>query len=253
MLEARRDPPNPGNAERAAARRGERRPARRVPRRRPADGRLLRQADPQQGRPGAARGAARPRCPCGHRRLRRLPRRSSSSWRTGSTSSSPARSSTGTSCTCSRWRTCLSVPSIFPEAFGMVAAESAAAGCPPVVADHSGLASVADGLEASYPPELHDLVRFPTRTRGALRERLAGILALGPEDRTRDPRCRPPGGGRALELAKRGDADQRDGLTHAGTRPGGGVSSRTGPRRSSSVAPRRRTRAPALPATDWRP
>jgi glycosyltransferase involved in cell wall biosynthesis len=76
------------------------------------------------------------------------------------------------------------VPSIFPEAFGMVAAESAATGCPPVVADHSGLASVADGLEASYPPELHDLVRFPSGDAGALRERLAGILALGPEDRT---------------------------------------------------------------------
>ena len=31
------------------------------------------------------------------------------------------------------------VPSIFPEAFGMVAAEAAAAGCPPLVARHSGL------------------------------------------------------------------------------------------------------------------
>ena len=46
------------------------------------------------------------------------------------------------------------VPSIFPEAFGMVAAEAAAAGCPPLVARHSGLAEVAEGLEAAYPPEL---------------------------------------------------------------------------------------------------
>ena len=45
------------------------------------------------------------------------------------------------------------VPSIFPEAFGMVAAEAAAAGCPPLVARHSGLAEVADGLEAEYPPD----------------------------------------------------------------------------------------------------
>jgi glycosyltransferase involved in cell wall biosynthesis len=75
------------------------------------------------------------------------------------------------------------VPSIFPEAFGMVAAESAAAGCPPVVADHSGLAEVAEGLEADYPPALRGLVRFPTGDADALRERLVGILALGPADR----------------------------------------------------------------------
>ena len=42
------------------------------------------------------------------------------------------------------------VPSIFPEAFGMVAAEAAAAGSPPLVARHSGLAEIADGLEAAY-------------------------------------------------------------------------------------------------------
>src|SRR5437660_456897 len=49
------------------------------------------------------------------------------------------------------------VPSIFPEAFGMVAAEAAAAGCPPLVARHSGLAEVAEGLEAEYPQELGHL------------------------------------------------------------------------------------------------
>ena len=43
------------------------------------------------------------------------------------------------------------VPSIFPEAFGMVAAEAAAAGSPPLVARHSGLAEVAEGLEAGVP------------------------------------------------------------------------------------------------------
>ena len=38
------------------------------------------------------------------------------------------------------------VPSQLAEAFGMIAAEAAACGVPPVVADHSGLAEVADGL-----------------------------------------------------------------------------------------------------------
>ena len=75
------------------------------------------------------------------------------------------------------------VPSIFPEAFGMVAAEAAAAGCPPVVADHSGLAEVADGLEEHYPEALRGLVRFPSGDADALRERLRGTLALSPADR----------------------------------------------------------------------
>jgi glycosyltransferase involved in cell wall biosynthesis len=75
------------------------------------------------------------------------------------------------------------VPSIFPEAFGMVAAESAATGCPPVVADHSGLSEVGQGLEAAFPPELRHLVRFPNEDADALRERLTGILALGEGDR----------------------------------------------------------------------
>ena len=75
------------------------------------------------------------------------------------------------------------VPSIFPEAFGMVAAEAAAAGCPPVVADHSGLAEVAAGLEEEYPPAARRLARFPTGDAEALRERLAGIFALAAADR----------------------------------------------------------------------
>ena len=52
------------------------------------------------------------------------------------------------------------VPSIFPEAFGMVAAEAAATGCPPLVARHSGLAEIADGLDEEYPPELRRLSSF---------------------------------------------------------------------------------------------
>ena len=75
------------------------------------------------------------------------------------------------------------VPSIFPEAFGMVAAEAAAAGCPPVVARHSGLAEIADGLEAEYPRELRILASFPTGDVEMLRERLTALLTLEPGER----------------------------------------------------------------------
>jgi glycosyltransferase involved in cell wall biosynthesis len=77
------------------------------------------------------------------------------------------------------------VPSVFPEAFGMVAAEAAAAGCPPIVARHSGLAEVAAGLEQALPPELASLVSFPTGSERALHDRLATLVGLGVEDRSR--------------------------------------------------------------------
>ena len=75
------------------------------------------------------------------------------------------------------------VPSIFPEAFGMVAAEAAAAGCPPIVARHSGLAEVAAGLEAELPSALARLVSAPTGDEAALRERLQSLLALTDAER----------------------------------------------------------------------
>jgi glycosyltransferase involved in cell wall biosynthesis len=75
------------------------------------------------------------------------------------------------------------VPSIFPEAFGMVAAEAAAAGCPPLVARHSGLAEVAEGLEAEYPAELRHLAAFATGDATDLREKLGALLALPPDPR----------------------------------------------------------------------
>jgi glycosyltransferase involved in cell wall biosynthesis len=77
------------------------------------------------------------------------------------------------------------VPSVFPEAFGMVAAEAAAAGCPPVVARHSGLAEVAAGLEEALPPALGALVSAPAGDTAALRERLGTLLTLAPSDRER--------------------------------------------------------------------
>jgi glycosyltransferase involved in cell wall biosynthesis len=75
------------------------------------------------------------------------------------------------------------VPSIFPEAFGMVAAEAAAAGCPPLVARHSGLAEVAAGLEAEYPAGLRHLAAFESGNADDLREKLGEILALTPAAR----------------------------------------------------------------------
>ncbi len=75
------------------------------------------------------------------------------------------------------------VPSIFPEAFGMVAAEAAAAGCPPVVARHSGLAEVAEGLEEEYPAQLRPLASFAAGDVEGLAARLEVLLALSPADR----------------------------------------------------------------------
>ncbi len=75
------------------------------------------------------------------------------------------------------------VPSIFPEAFGMVAAEAAAAGCPPIVANHSGLAEIARGLEEDYPPGRGGLASFPNGDAAALRDRLERVLALEGDER----------------------------------------------------------------------
>jgi glycosyltransferase involved in cell wall biosynthesis len=77
------------------------------------------------------------------------------------------------------------VPSIFPEAFGMVAAEAAAAGLLPVVSAHSGLAEVAAGIGEDVGPEAAPLLSFPAGDAAALRERLAAILSL-PAERRRE-------------------------------------------------------------------
>jgi glycosyltransferase involved in cell wall biosynthesis len=69
-------------------------------------------------------------------------------------------------------------PSVFPEAFGMVAAEAAACGSPPLVARHSGLAEVAKGLEDEYPPEHRGLASFRREDAADLRDKLQRILGL---------------------------------------------------------------------------
>jgi glycosyltransferase involved in cell wall biosynthesis len=75
------------------------------------------------------------------------------------------------------------VPSIFPEAFGMVAAEAAAAGSLPLVANHSGLAEIAAGVAAEYPDRYRELTSFTTGDSGELAEKLRRLLALSPDER----------------------------------------------------------------------
>ncbi len=60
----------------------------------------------------------------------------------------------------------------------MVAAEAAACGCPPLVARHSGLAEIAAGVEAAYPPQHRHLAAFENGDVAGLRSRLVEILSL---------------------------------------------------------------------------
>jgi len=72
------------------------------------------------------------------------------------------------------------VPSIFPEAFGMVAAEAAAGGSLPLVARHSGLAEIAEALEDAGVP-----AGFESGNVADLTAKLRGTLALPADERTR--------------------------------------------------------------------
>ncbi len=74
----------------------------------------------------------------------------------------------------------LVMPSTFPEAFGMVAAEAAACGVLPVSAGHSGMLEVSRQLMEALPGEVGRLTSFPVE-RGAVEaiaERLNAWLAL---------------------------------------------------------------------------
>ncbi len=70
------------------------------------------------------------------------------------------------------------VPSIFPEAFGMVAAEAAAGGSLPLVARHSGLAEIAEALEEADVP-----ASFESGDVDDLTEKLDALLLLSPDER----------------------------------------------------------------------
>lgn len=76
----------------------------------------------------------------------------------------------------------LVVPSTFPEAFGMVAAEAAACGALPVSAAHSGLAEVSDVLAAALPSTAAGWLSFAVDDGAvpALAGRVAGWLQADP-------------------------------------------------------------------------
>jgi glycosyltransferase involved in cell wall biosynthesis len=78
----------------------------------------------------------------------------------------------------------LAMPSTFPEAFGMVAAEAAACGVLPVSAGHSGMREVSRELAAALPSDAAGLVSFAVEPGAveAIAERLNRWLAL-PEGR----------------------------------------------------------------------
>jgi glycosyltransferase involved in cell wall biosynthesis len=81
----------------------------------------------------------------------------------------------------------LVVPSTFPEAFGMVAAEAAACGALPVSAEHSGLAEVARELRAGLPEAARPWLSFPLDDGvvDAIAERLVAWLCAPADLRSR--------------------------------------------------------------------
>ena len=81
----------------------------------------------------------------------------------------------------------LVVPSTFPEAFGMVAAEAAACGALPISAAHSGLAEVSDVLARAVPEQAAEWLSFPVDDDAveALAGRLQGWLGADPTLRSR--------------------------------------------------------------------
>jgi glycosyltransferase involved in cell wall biosynthesis len=76
----------------------------------------------------------------------------------------------------------LVVPSTFPEAFGMVAAEAAACGALPISAAHSGLAEVSAALARAVPEEVAPWLSFGIDDFAvrALAERIVAWLGVDP-------------------------------------------------------------------------
>jgi len=79
----------------------------------------------------------------------------------------------------------LVMPSTFPEAFGMVAAEAAACGVLPVSAGHSGMLEVSRQLQAALAPEVGQMTSFPVEAGAveAIAKRLDGWLSLPETER----------------------------------------------------------------------
>ncbi|MGB1583329.1 MAG: glycosyltransferase [Solirubrobacterales bacterium] len=80
---------------------------------------------------------------------------------------------------------CQVIPSTFPEAFGMVAAEAAACGVPPISANHSGLAEVTEQLEENLSGASGALLSFDVNDHAVDRmaSRISGVFGLGLDER----------------------------------------------------------------------
>lgn len=80
---------------------------------------------------------------------------------------------------------CQVVPSTFPEAFGMVAAEAAACGVAPISADHSGLAEVTEQLQENLSGVSGGLLSFSVDDQAVerLANRINGVFGLGVDQR----------------------------------------------------------------------
>jgi glycosyltransferase involved in cell wall biosynthesis len=80
----------------------------------------------------------------------------------------------------------LVMPSTFPEAFGMVAAEAAACGALPVSAGHSGMLEVSRQLKEALPPAIGPLTSFPVEIGAveAIAARLNGWLEAPENERS---------------------------------------------------------------------
>src|SRR5215212_576352 len=79
------------------------------------------------------------------------------------------------------------MPSTFPEAFGMVAAEAAACGALPLSAGHSGMAEVTAMLAPALEPELRPLLSFDVGPSAVeqIAAKLITWLTLDPAERDR--------------------------------------------------------------------
>ena len=151
-----------------------------------AHGRLLRQADREQGRPARCSrrltASTRARVIVGfgdYRERARAARRRACA----SGCSSPGRSSTAISSTCCRSPTPPSCPRSSRRHSGWWQPRPPSAGCPPLVARHTGLAEIAAGLEQGYPAHLSHLAAFATGDVPDLRRKLSELLALSTPDR----------------------------------------------------------------------
>jgi glycosyltransferase involved in cell wall biosynthesis len=90
------------------------------------------------------------------------------------------------------------MPSTFPEAFGMVAAEAAACGALPLSAGHSGMAEVSAALAPALPESLRPLLSFRVGPEAVedIARKLVAWLTLDPAERRRARAALAAGAGR---------------------------------------------------------